>query len=216
MRQKLPLAAGLRLILLATGGCNLLASPMYALAADRTQKIQAEFEDLEGKDVCLWVWADESVSFSYPQVRLDVANHVRHAINQHINCTFTDPLAVHKFQRSDYEADRLPMVEIGRKFDADMVMHIQLLEFRTHPYGSDSLLQGHILAQCALYDCRGDLPVQSRDRELWSGRVEVDFPEKHPLNPTEADVFYVRSATIQVFSQALAKKFYTHREPVGG
>jgi len=203
------------LVIWAGGGCNILGPVLYATHADQTRKVPAEYTGLEGKRMCVWVWADDAVSFDYPAIRIDVANYVKYAISQKIECEFVDPETVDKFQRSNYEADRLSVVEVGKRFKADVVLFIEIHEFRTHPRTMPNLLQGHILAQCALYDCTGELPAESRKRRLWNGSIDVKYPERIPLNVAQSNERSVRATTLQIFGDALAKKFYTHRERIG-
>jgi len=204
------------LVMLAVVGCNIIGPAMYAVHGPRITKVAAEYGDLAGKRVCIWVWADDAVAFDYPQVCLDVANHARFAIGQHVKCTFADPAAVDRFQRSEYQADQLNVVEIGKRFGADVVLFIEIVEFHTRPTALPSLFQGLISSQCAVYDCKGAAQVSAGDRRVWGDRIRIEFPEDRPLNMTEADDLSIRSATLQVFSQSLAKKFYTHRETAGG
>jgi len=215
-RLRTPTLATWCVMMTSAVGCNVIGPTMYIMQADRTRKVQAEYGDLAGKTVCICVWADDAIVFDYPQICLDVANHAKFALGEHIKCEFVDPVAVDSFQRSDYHADQLSVVQIGKRFGADVVLSIQVVEFRTRPVASASLFQGLISTSCALYDCKGDLPVHSKARGLWSGQIKITYPETRPLSMTDADDLSMRAATLQVFGQALAKKFYTHREPIQG
>jgi len=197
------------------GGCRSLLGPLlYATNADKTETVQPEYADLAGKRVCVWVWADDSVAFDYPAIRLDVARHAEYFISQFIKCTFVDPGEVEKFRRSNYEADRTPVVKIGQHWNADVVLFIQVVEFTTHPTGMPNLLQGRLASQCALYDCRGSLPESSPERLLWSGRVDVTYPESRAQSSAMTSARAVRSDTLKVFGDTLAKKFYRHQRPI--
>lgn len=204
------------LVLLSATGCREIGGLWYAANADRTKKVPAEYADLAGKRVCVWVWADDAILFDHARIRLDVANHVKFAIGQHVECDFVAPAVVDKFQRANNQAEELGIVQVGRRFDADVVLFIQITEFRTRPLTSPSSFQGVITSHCALYDCKGTLPADNPERRQWSEKITITFPEGRPWNMTEADDFSTRSATLQVFGQALAKKFYTHRVPLGG
>ena len=208
------------LLLLLTGlagstGCKMMGMAMYPLLAERKEKIPAEYEDLEGKKICTWVWADEAALFEFPTLKLDVANHASYFIRQHIKCDFVDAVAVERFQRTNYDSDQLSVVEIGQRFNADAVLFIEIIEFQVHPSGARSMVQGKLTAQCSLYKCTGDLPVESRQRQVWDGEINVTYPEGRPISVRDASPQYVRSATLKVFAAALAKKFYSHYEPLG-
>ena len=108
----------------------------------------------------------------------------------------------------------MPVVQVGRKFDADVVLFIQISDFTTRPPGSPNLFQGYLLAQCALYDCRGELPDESPKRKLWDGKVDVKFPD-HPVSMMESNDIKMRSALLGMFGESLAKKFYEYKVKVG-
>jgi len=201
--------------LAACAGCNLIAAPLSIMAQDQTKKVPAEYADLSGKNLTIWVWADESLLFEYPVIQKDTANHARYFLLQHVkNVKITDIDAVDRFQRSNYDADTLPVPQVGRKFNADAVLFIQVSEFVTRPAGAPNLFQGRMNTQCALYDCKGDLPVESPNRKLWSGAVSVVYPER-PVGLMDSNDLTIRSVLLKLFGEALAKKFYEHQVPVG-
>lgn len=199
-------------LMLACCGCNILAPSMAIFAADQTQKVTAEYGGLKGKRVCVWVWADEGIRFDYPAVCQDIAAHAKFFIQQNVNCTFVDLDEIAKFQRSDYDAYQSSVVDIGKRFNADAVLFIQVLEFRIHPEEIISLSRAHIETQCALYDCTGEQPAENRERQLWTGRIDIDYPKGRPKSTSEATPQQVRSESLKVFGATLAKKFYNHRE----
>jgi hypothetical protein len=197
------------------GGCNYVAPILYLANAEKTEKVSAEYSELAGKKVCVWVWSDESLLFVYPAVRVDTANYASCCIKEHLKgVDFVDAIRVAKFQRSNYEADSLPVVEVGRKFDADVVLFIQVSDFVTRPAGSPNLFQGQMATQCAIYDCKGELPVESPKRKLWSGSIKVVYPD-HPVGMLETNDMAMRSILLKLFGDALAKKFYDYRVKVG-
>ncbi|MFA5865871.1 MAG: hypothetical protein WC975_14460 [Phycisphaerae bacterium] len=202
--------------LIAVGGCNLIAAPLAVLGQGQTRKVPAEYAELPGKHLVIWVWADESLLFDYPAIREDVASHARYFIKEHVkNAKIVDIAVVDKFQRSQYEADSMPIVQIGRKFNADVILFIQVSDFVTRPGSAPNLFQGRINAQSALYDCNGILPVENPQRKVWSGKIEVVYPE-HPMGMMETTDLRIRSALLQLFGEKLAKKFYETKEPVEG
>jgi hypothetical protein len=120
---------------------------------------------------------------------------------------------VDKFQRSEYDADTMPVVQIGRKFNADVVLYIQVSNFVTRPNGSPNLFQGKMNTLCSLYDCKGQLPTESNERKLWSGKVDVVYPE-HPMGMMETNDLVIRSTLLKLFGETISQKFYEYRAPV--
>ncbi len=206
------------LILLLLGitiGCNLIAYPIYVLSADRQKKVPAEFSDIKGKRVCIWVWADNSLLFEYPVVRLDIANYVKHHMQKHLECDVVRPEEVENYRESEYEAENISVVKIGQHFKADYVLFIQVLDFRTHPLGAPNLFQGYINAECALYDCEsGRLPIESPHRRVWSGRISIKHPKKRALLLSKTSELNMRATLLNLFAQELTKKFYDHYEVI--
>jgi len=209
------LASACGLLMPLSWGCNWLAGPLYLLSAEQTKKIPAEYGQLAGKRVCVWVWADDSVLFDFPALRSEVAGYAKHYIAEHVNASFVDPLAVEKFHRERYDADSLSPVEVGQHFDADVVLFIQVLDFRTRPIDSPNLFQGHVAASCALYDCRGEKPPFSPDRQLWTGQVEVTYPPRGPVGMMQSNEVTIRAQVLTAFAQELAKKFYDYTVKLG-
>ncbi len=195
-------------------GCNLLAFPMYAMNANKTKKVLPEYAGLAGKRICIWVWADESLMFDYPAIRLDIATHVKYFIQQHIKCDIVDPIEVDKYRKSNYQVDILSPVEIGKHFKADLVLFIEVNDFGTQMPDSPELLQGHLSAHCVLYDCKGTMPITSPSRKLWSGNINIVYPKDRPVSAAQMNALAMRSIILKLFGEQLAKKFYEHREPV--
>ncbi len=202
------------LMSLLIGGCNLLAFPMYAMNANKTKKVLPEYSGLPGKKVCIWVWADESLMFDYPAIRLDIANHVKYFLNQHVKCEIIDPDVVEKYRKSNYQVDVLSPVEIGKHFGADVVLFIEVSDFGTQMPDSPELLQGRLSAHCVLYDCKGNLSVTSTRRKLWSGNINIVYPENRPVSISQMNALALRSIVLKLFGENLAKRFYEHREPI--
>ncbi len=198
--------------MLLSSGCNLVTYPLYALNAGRTRKVSAEYKGLSGKKVCVWVWADESLLFNYPSIRLDIASHARYFIMQSIkDIRFVKPSTVANYQRSQYGAETMPIVSVGKHFGADVVLFIQVMDFRTRPPTSPSLFQGFLNAHCSLYDCTGNLPIQSEKRKLWSGIIQIVYPERRLMDISQTNDLAMRSTLLKLFGDKLAKKFYDHQ-----
>jgi len=200
---------------IAAGGCTEVGSLLYTLNADSTKKVKAESTELAQKRICIWVWIDDDVLFEHPNLRPDVANHIKSAISQQVECTFVDPATVEQYQRSDYESDQLGVVPIGKHFQAERVMHVEISEFHTRATATPSLLQGTIRSQCTLIDCTdSDEKDTSEKRRLWTKKIDVVYPETRALGPNETDDVQIQADTLLIFADTLAKCFYTHDAPV--
>ena len=71
----------LLLLIAPLSGCTLIAAPFLAFGQERTKKVPPEYPYLDGKKVCLLVWAEQYTEFEHRWVRLEVSEHVRVALD---------------------------------------------------------------------------------------------------------------------------------------
>ena len=74
------LATALAALLIAGSGCKLVAAPFLLWGKQPTEDVPAEFPHLQGKRVCILVWADAETLAEYPWIQLELAEHVSAAL----------------------------------------------------------------------------------------------------------------------------------------
>ena len=121
--------------LLASSGCTPLKALMVQ-AAPTSEKVQPEFNRLVGKKVLIYVWTQPEISWDYPKIQLDVASYVGGYLEKNVkDITVIEPARVEAYLEEirRYEADA---VEVGKHFDAQMVVHLSVYQFSMRDPGS--------------------------------------------------------------------------------
>ena len=200
------LAVGISL-LVGTLGCNWLI-PGMILAGPPTKKVEAEFSRLAGKKVLVLVWAPPAVLANYPYSRYDIAKYVGDALRSQIE----DVTTVSARKVEDYVSRRPqgtadPEV-VGRHFQAEVVVYLELLRYRMRLPESPHLYRGDIHASVVVFDLKtaGGEP----------GRYELSaasalHPEGAPVSIYNTSEQKLRKETCEIFAEKVALKFKAHR-----
>lgn len=193
--------------LLALSSCRALLYPILATAPKPTRKVLAEFSKLPGHRVLILVWADQATLFDYPNIRYELAEYVAYHLKDKLkNLTIVPNREVARYQQTNYHWDSQPPALIGRKFDAELVLHIELLQYTTRAAGTPHLLCGQGRAAITIYDCQAEPPRQ----RLYHGQAEARYPPSGSLGLLQADDASVHARTLDLLGAAIAAKFYDH------
>jgi len=192
-------------LLLTSSGCRLLA----LFADPPTKDVPAEYPYLADKRVCIVVRTDDEIEFTYPDVRWETADHVRVALEGKVlGVDVVGPRKVVDFQRKESDWDSMDPARIGKRFDAERVLEIDLTQYTTREPESPHLYRGHISAAVRVYNT--DFP--GRDA-AWQAEVRTIYPPEGPgaWGTTDRDI---RAATLAAFAQDVAGKFYDRKVKV--
>lgn len=197
-------------------GCQWFAAPFLLWGEEPTRSVPAEYPYLTGKKVLILVWADTDTLFEYPQVQLEVSEHVAAAI------TSADELAKKKgprvaivpnrqvttYQRNEPHWDRAHPGAIGKEFSADRVLMLELTQYTTREPESTHLYRGRIAGNIKVYD-----PAYPDARPTYKSSVEVAYP---PESQGEwgTDDRAIRKASMELFASQVATKFFEHKEKI--
>jgi len=193
------------------GGCNVLEYPVYVLFGSRSKKVKAEYTDLEGKKIAIMVAGRTAIDFEYPYARMDLALAAAQSIRQNVKKTeFVDQEKIDTYQREDIDWYSLPLSEIGRKFGAQRIVYLDLLQFSMTETNSVNLLRGRIEAQLRVYDMESD----QGDIPCYESEVGVVYPEYAPRPRSDSARIEVQRESILLFAEKLAQKFYDHKVPI--
>ncbi|MBN2377998.1 MAG: hypothetical protein JXD22_16490 [Sedimentisphaerales bacterium] len=205
------LIIGLSAMLLFLSGCNLLTYPAYILFGQTHQSVKAEYRGLTGKKIAIIVAGQPAIEFDQPYARMDLALVSAQSISDHIkNVTFADQDQIDRFQRESLDWYSVSISEIARKFDAEVVLYIDLIQFTTAEIDSINLLRGRIWAQVSVYDMSETKP----DSPKYETEVQVIYPEEMPLPISDSTSIAVRQNTLLMFADELARKFYDHKKEI--
>lgn len=199
----------LPLLLFFVTSCNMLTPLIFV--GEHRKKISAEFDKLAGKRVAVLVWTDPATLFDYRFARIELATYVsdklRTELQQRQKATqVVDARDVEDFLQRNVDAQVDPYA-VGRKFEADYVIYLEVLKFQMRNPREPQFLTGRIEASVTVHDIRAD-PDQLRRYEL--NPVRCIHPEGSPVLLSRTNAPLVREATYRKFAEQVARKFYEH------
>jgi len=200
------ICAGLVLVLTAAGGCRLLAQPALLWGTEPTRHVPAEFPYLQGKKVCILVWADAETLFEYPWVQLEVSEHIAEALKPNVRgVTLVPNRSVVEMQQRDADWDRKDPAALGARLGAERVLMVELTQYTTREPDSPHLYRGHIAGNIKVYNTgyRDAAPV-------FKTSVEAVYPPDS-AGQWGSDDQSVRKAAMEAFATEVAGKFYDRR-----
>ena len=196
------------LVLVCVGGCNWLEFPAYVLFAQSKRTVKAEYSHLENTKTALIVVTDPSTDFEFPEARLNIAYLVTNSIAANVDqIRFVPQSKVDAFQREDLDWFDLPMSEIGKRFDAERLLYLDIIRFTLTEDNSVGLLRGRLIADVRVYDVQSSKP----NLPCYQTEIEVVCPEHTPLPMNDSAQQSIHRQTLLLFSEQLARKFYDHK-----
>ena len=208
MRNRWALWVGSTLLLFVAS-CSLLTPLIFV--GEHKKMISPEFDKLAKSKVAILVWTDPATLFDYPHARFELATYVGEKLAaemalRSLGVALVDARDVEDFLQKDLDAQIDPMV-VGRQFDADYVLYLEIFEFQIRDAQTPELLRGRINASVSVHDIRGD-PDGAGRYEL--APVECTYPENGPIILSATNAPQVRQSTYQKFAEEVACKFYEH------
>lgn len=189
--------------LAVTTGCHAIAFTTLMWGEEPTKKVPADYPYLSGEKICILVRAEMETLFEYPHVQWEVADHIRVALEANVRgLTVVNPRTVTDYQRQNARWDREDPAAIGRRFNADRILDINLTQYTTREPESPHLYRGYIAGVVSVYDV--DYPDS---QPTYTTDVQTVYPENSPgqWGISERDI---RMATMEAFAQDVAGKFY--------
>ena len=201
------LLAGLASACCLTGGCQFLMAAAI-LAGPPKEKVLAEFNRLEGKKVLILVWAEPETLIEYPYARFEVARYVGDKVQAHVpGITVIDQREVEDYLEQLYDAEYDPE-KTGKKFDAELVVYMELLEYSMRDPHTPQLYKGTIHSSVWVYEMHGE-GEEIDEFELDEAFAQV--PEgKNVVGVLDSSGLEIRKMTYEKFAELVARKFYDH------
>ena len=189
--------------------CNLLTP--FVVLAGHSKKVAAEFDKLAGKRVAVLVWTEPATLFDYPHVRFELATYIGDKLfaemgQRNLGTQVVDPRDVEDYLQKNLDAQIDPYA-VGRKFNADYVVYLELLEFQIRDAQAPQFLRGRIQASVSVHDIHAERESQRR-YELTP--VQCVHPEEAPVLMSATNSPVIREATYRKFAEQVARKFYEH------
>ena len=189
--------------------CNLLTP--FVVLGGHTKKVAPEFDKLAGKRVAVLVWTEPATLFDYPHVRFELATYIGDKLyaemgQRNLGTQVVDPRDVEDYLQKNLDAQIDPYA-VGRKFNADYVVYLELLEFQIRDAQAPQFLRGRINASVSVHDIHAERESQRR-YELTP--VQCVHPEDAPVLMSATNSPLIREATYRKFAEQVARKFYEH------
>lgn len=203
---------------LAIGGCGLFGiggTPPQTNLSNRTSG--SPYAGLAGNSVAIVVYAPQATLNEYTATREEICAFVVNQMRQHMPTTrILDPDDLITWQNSTLNWANLSARDIGRHFNVDRVIAIQVLDYSTKRPLGVSNFQGRLRVQCHIYNTAEDaagLDANGHLAPAWTGLVDAAWPSGKPLDPTQTNESAVRLRTLDAFADLLVQFFYERREP---
>ena len=192
-----------------SAACHLL-TPLV-LIGDYRKKVTPEFDKLAGKRVAILVWTEPATLFDYPHARFELATYIGDKLfgemaQRDLGTQVVDPRDVEDFLQKNLDAQIDPYA-IGRQFDADYVVYLEILKFQIRDPQQPQFLRGRIDAAVSVHEIRPDDRTQ---RRFELTQVQCTHPENTPVLISATNSPLVREATYHKFAEQVARKFYEH------
>ena len=189
--------------------CNLLTPLVFV--GEHKKKISPEFDKLADKKVAILVWTDPATLYDYQYARFELATYVADKLfaemaQRQLGTEVVDPRDVEDFIQQDPSAQIDPLA-VGRKFETDYVIYLEVLKFQFRDPQRPQFLQGHIEASVAVFDLNAG---GFGDQRYELAPVSCFFPEGAPVLMRATNPPLIREATYQKFAELVARKFYEH------
>lgn len=199
---------GILMLGILLGGCNWLEYPLYVIFGDSKTRIKAEYPGLHEKKTAVLVMTTPAVDFEHPYAQFELASVLAQALGQNVkNAQLVDPEEIDRFQREDLDWLSLPIDEIGRKFGAQRVVYVDVIQYTTAEENSVNLLRGRIWADVSVYD------MESAESTFpcYNSEIMVVYPEYAPLPMSSGAQGRIEGESIRLFAEQVSRKFYDHR-----
>src|SRR5690348_6867096 len=106
---------GVLMILPSLTGCTPLKAIML-MSAPQNEKMDAEFNRLEGKKTLVYVWAPPDIMWDYPKIRLDIAAYVSANLDKNIKKITVIPAVRVESYLEKINALQVDPAELGKHF----------------------------------------------------------------------------------------------------
>ncbi len=188
----------------AAGGCSFLAmAGQQAVGVP----VPPRYVGMKKQSVAIVVYANQAITFMYPQVAQEVSSFVSNEMQAKIPSIHMLPYAdVLAWQRHTPGWQALLVKSIGRHFGVSRVLYLELVHYRSHAPGARHLMQGRIEANVFVYNTK--IPGSGL---VFSTHLNTLYPQSGPEPVFDSDNNVVRMRTLELFSRDLTRMFYTWR-----
>ncbi len=204
-------AAACALMLTALVGCQTAGMVAEVIAGGEGSPIEvtAEYAGLNDQTVAVLVNADYTVLYQHRDIQWELTTAISNLIATGVpGVKVIDPRDVVAFQNRNIYWTTAPYGELAKKLGATRLVMVELQEFRLHEPGNTMLYRGVASARVDVAETDGPRPHDA----AYSSIVTAAFPPSSPQGVPEADPQTIRKGLVDIFSRAVAWKFFDHQE----
>lgn len=206
-RMLLRMSVLLAAIATVAAGCQLFAIPF----ADRDPKrtIPAEYH-LTAERLLIFPYVSYDISYDFPTLPLDLIQQVMLRLSKDDITGVIDPREVIVYQQNNLDWQSMPIERIGRLFNADKVLYIELESFRLMELQSANLYRARAEATIQVVDLTAD----DIATVPYEGSASLVLPHDRPIGTSEISAAQMYQVTLIRLAERVANKFYDHQERV--
>jgi hypothetical protein len=197
---------------LGAGGCQWLTAWMFA-ERHPMKDVKAEYA-LTADRLVIVPYASTEVLFTDSMVAVEISRDLINEIMKNLGATkiktIVHPVEVQRWQDANLEWPNMSLSDIGKTFQADTVLYVELERYSMIEENSANLYRGRVRARIQVVH-----PGAERN-PAYDTVVETVFPADGPAGVTSTTEQMVRTYTNLVFASDVAQHFYDHKVEIKG
>lgn len=159
--------------------------------------------DKKGRKVLVMCYAPKEVKWDFDSVDRELGVQVTHRLNQH-QIKVMDPDAVNAWL--DNHADWDKPEEIGRDFEVDFVVFIEIRKFSLYEQGSNNLFRGNSEIDLSVFE----MEKSGEGNEIYSKEVMSKYPIHSPVQTSETSYYDFKQLYLSRLSDEIGRHFYDY------
>ena len=201
------LAGVLLTAVLSAVGCQIFAIPFAE--RDPKRKVAAEYH-LTAERLLIFPYVSYDISYDYPAMSLDLMQQVMLRLSKDDIKGVIDPREVMAFQQNNLDWQSMPVERLGRLFNADKVLYLEVSSFTLMELQSANLYRGRGEVTIQVVE----VPPSGEATVPYEGSVSLVLPPDRPIGTSEISAVGMYQATLIKLAERVALKFYAYEERV--
>ena len=147
-------------------------------------------------------YAPKSVRFNFDAVDRELAKYVSHRLNQnHIKVVDPDSVQAWLDEHPDWDKPE----EIGRDFEVDYVILVEISDFGLYEEGNSNLFRGHSELLISVHE------IEEEDgSEIYSKELISKFPIHQPVSTSDMSYYDFKRLYMSRISDEVGRHFYEY------
>ncbi len=198
------------LVTLAVGlaGCELISFASFIAVGDNpTQKVHAQYKEMENKRFAVLVAADEYTLYQSPEAASAICQAVTRQLATNIpSARPVDPRQVIAFQEQNPYWTTSPYGPLLKRLNVDRLIIIDLVQYNMHDKGNSHVWRGVAVANVSVAEAEADDP----NNLTFSTTVKTVYPPDTSIGVLQAEESSFRMGLLGQFTTTVANLFSDH------